>query len=85
MKIVCRCEDITYEDIINAIRAGYKTFEEIKRLYRCGMGICQGRTCMRIIAGIIAKETCKPPSEIFYCTQRPPVRPIPMGLFSNSK
>jgi len=30
MKVVCRCEDITYEDVIKAIREGYTDMESLK-------------------------------------------------------
>lgn len=43
--IVCRCEDVTLEEIRNKIKAGYTNFEDLKRLLRVGMGPCQGTTC----------------------------------------
>ncbi|RLF43410.1 MAG: (2Fe-2S)-binding protein, partial [Thermoplasmata archaeon] len=39
MKIVCRCEDITEEDIIKTIdEYGCETLAELKQLLRLGMG-----------------------------------------------
>ena len=55
-EIVCRCEDITKEEILEAIDGGYQTLEEIKRVLRCGMGPCQGRTCTPLIAGLLARK-----------------------------
>ena len=40
--IICRCEDITQEQIEQAIDEGYTTLEELKRKLRLGMGPCQG-------------------------------------------
>ena len=48
--ILCRCEDLTRENILDCIRAGYCTIDEIKRVTRAGMGPCQGRTCRMLIA-----------------------------------
>ncbi|MCK5596510.1 MAG: (2Fe-2S)-binding protein, partial [Candidatus Eisenbacteria sp.] len=45
--IICRCEDVTYGEIVDVIDEGLTTTEEIKRVLRCGMGPCQGRTCSR--------------------------------------
>ncbi|HQB84187.1 MAG TPA: (2Fe-2S)-binding protein, partial [Candidatus Rifleibacterium sp.] len=45
MKIICRCQDVTEDEIIAAIRQGATTIDEIRRLVRAGMGSCQGRTC----------------------------------------
>lgn len=83
--IICRCEDLTYDDIVKAVRDGYTTLEEIKRHLRCGMGPCQGRTCVRLIIGIIANETGKPISQIERPTVRPPLRPIPVGVLTGVK
>ena len=84
-KIVCWCEDVTYEDVIKAIEDGYQTLEEIKRHLRCGMGPCQGRTCMLLIAKIIARATNKPIEEITLPTSRPPTKPVPLGLFAGDE
>ena len=48
--ILCRCEDLTREDILKCIQDGYRTIDEIKRVTRAGMGPCQGRTCRMLIA-----------------------------------
>lgn len=85
MKIICRCEDIAEEEIIALIREGYTTLDEIKRFGRAGMGHCQGRTCSRLIAQLIAKETGKKISEINYPLPRPPIKPIPIKVLANTK
>ncbi len=36
--IICRCEDVTLEDIHRCLDQGYTTFEELKRILRVGMG-----------------------------------------------
>lgn len=81
--VICRCEDVTYGQIVRAIESGLTTTEEIKRVLRCGMGPCQGRTCMRLIAGIIAEETGAGVSEIALPKSRPPVRPVEIGTLSS--
>lgn len=43
--IICRCEEITKGEIIQAIRDGATTVDGIKRMTRAGKGLCQGRTC----------------------------------------
>jgi len=79
--IVCRCEDVSLEEVNRVIDEGYTDLEEIKRLLRCGMGSCQGRTCLRLIAQILSRKTGKPISEMKFPTYRPPVRPVPLCLF----
>jgi bacterioferritin-associated ferredoxin len=82
--IICRCEDVTYGEIVDAIDAGLTTTEEIKRVLRCGMGPCQGRTCSRLIARIISERTGTPVEDVGYPTVRPPTRPIEIGTLARS-
>ena len=78
--IVCRCEEITAGEIRKAIREYHATtVTEVKRRVRAGMGLCQGRTCGKLVSRIIAEETGKKMSEIQGSTDRPPVRPVTFG------
>ncbi|RLG86368.1 MAG: (2Fe-2S)-binding protein, partial [Thermoprotei archaeon] len=47
--IICRCEDITLDDVEKAIENGYTDLESLKRVLRIGMGPCQGRTCIPLL------------------------------------
>ncbi len=76
--VVCRCEDVTREEIISAIRSGLKTMEELKHILRCTAGQCQGKTCGLLVAQILAQETGRSISEIIQPSTRPPFKPIPM-------
>lgn len=78
--IICFCEDISKKEIIEAIERGYTTPEAIKRHLRCGMGACQGRGCMELIAGIIARKTDKSMEDLVIHSSRPPIKPLPIGL-----
>lgn len=77
--IICRCEDVTYGEIADAIDSGLTTTEEIKRVLRCGMGPCQGRTCSRLIARMIAERTGTRVADVPYPGVRPPTRPVEIG------
>lgn len=77
--IICRCEDVTYGEILDAIDAGLATTEELKRFLRTGMGPCQGRTCSRLIARVISQRTGRPVAEVPYPAVRPPTRPVEIG------
>lgn len=78
--LVCRCEEVTAGEIRKAIREyGASTVTEVKRRVRCGMGLCQGRSCSRITMRIVAEETGKAANELTPATSRPPVRPVTFG------
>ncbi|MFA4646100.1 (2Fe-2S)-binding protein [Pyrococcus kukulkanii] len=76
MRIVCRCNDVTVEEIERLIDEGVTDLEELRRLLRIGMGPCQGRTCIPIVISILAKKTGKKPEEIQPPNARFPVRPV---------
>lgn len=44
-EIICRCEQITRGEIVEAIRRGADTVEGVKRRVGSGMGRCQGSRC----------------------------------------
>jgi len=83
--IVCRCEDITEEDVINAIKQGYTDIEELRKKLRIGMGPCQGRVCIQIVRKILKKYTGKEISKIPLPKSRPPVVPVELGSLVSDK
>ena len=83
--IICRCNEVTQEEIENLIDSGITDIEEIKRLTKIGMGPCQGRTCIPLVAGIIARKTGKRIDEIKIPATRVPVRPVTMGVLSGDE
>ncbi|KLU65627.1 MULTISPECIES: (2Fe-2S)-binding protein [Desulfosporosinus] len=83
--IVCRCEDITLEEIQALIKQGYRTIDEIKRVLRAGMGPCQGRTCRMLIAQELSKAYGIPVAEVLMPTFRPTVKPVKLGTFAGGE
>ena len=83
--IICRCEDITEEEIVEAIEEGYDELETLKRHLRLGMGPCQGKTCIPLAERILARETGKSPEDIKEPTSRPPSRPVPFGVLAGDE
>lgn len=56
--IICRCEEISKGEIIDALNSPIPvtTIDGIKRRVRPGMGRCQGTFCMPLVTKIIAKH-----------------------------
>ncbi len=71
---ICRCEEITENEIDKAIAEGARSIKGIKKRVYAGMGLCQGRTCSKLIAQKLAQVV--PREEIVPDTQRPPVRAL---------
>ena len=65
-RIICRCENITEGDIVDAIKrpAGATTLGGVKRRCRAGMGRCQSGFCGPRVQQILARELDKPLQEI---------------------
>ena len=55
-KIICRCRKISKGEILEAIRRGAKTIEEVKFRAGSGMGRCQGSFCTEKIRKILEEE-----------------------------
>ncbi len=57
-RIICRCENITEGEIVDAIHrnAGATTVDGVKRRVRPGTGRCQGGFCMPRVIEILARE-----------------------------
>ncbi|MCK4245987.1 (2Fe-2S)-binding protein [Candidatus Bipolaricaulota bacterium] len=82
--IVCRCEEVTVEEIRKAIREGAVDLTGVKRRTRAGMGLCQGRTCEKIVTQILARELEKPVSAFKQATVQAPVQPITFSLLAKA-
>lgn len=74
--MVCRCEEVTLEEINRAIKDGAVSVSGVKRRTRACMGMCQGRVCQPVITRILAAGTKAPEKEITLSTSRPPARPV---------
>lgn len=82
--LVCRCEEVTLGDIKEAIRQGARDVTGVKRRTRAGMGLCQGRTCEKLVQQILKAELGNLPEEISAGTPRTPVRPVTFGALGGS-
>lgn len=74
--IVCRCEDVTVKEVEEAIEQGAHTPNDIKRLTRCGAGVCQAKECNDLMVEIIHKKTGKCRGDIGIHRPRMPLRPL---------
>ena len=80
--LVCRCEEVTKGEIRKAVHEGFFTIEELRRYLRCGMGLCQGQTCGKLVKAIIAGELNVSPAEVVPASSRAPMRPIEMCILA---
>lgn len=75
--IVCRCHDVTLEEVRKAIEQGIDNFELLRRYLKLGFGPCQGRSCIMIAARLFARTTGKSLGEVLVDFHvRPPLLPV---------
>lgn len=79
--LICRCQEVTEQEILDAIHDGATTVDGVKRRTRACMGLCQGKTCGRLVQRIVAQETGKDPAEVLSQKSRMPVRPVKISVF----
>ena len=77
--IVCRCEEVTARDILDAVAIGATGPNQLKAYRRTGMGPCQGRLCGLTVTELMAQARGKTPQEIGYYRLRAPVKPITLA------
>ncbi len=65
-KIICRCESISEQEIIDCIHkpVGARSIKGVKKRVRPGMGRCQGGFCEPYVLEILARECKLSPLEV---------------------
>ncbi|MBQ1321331.1 MAG: NAD(P)/FAD-dependent oxidoreductase [Solobacterium sp.] len=65
-RIICRCEQISEQEIIDCIHGpcGARSIKAVKKRVRPGMGRCQGGFCEPRVAAILARELHIPLTEV---------------------
>lgn len=77
--VVCRCEEVTAQEILDSVKIGATGPNQLKAYRRTGMGPCQGRLCGLTVTELLAEARGKTPQEIGYYRLRAPVKPITLS------
>jgi sarcosine oxidase subunit alpha len=80
---LCPCEDILLGSLAEAHELGYEGIQVVKRFTDVGTGLCQGRYCLPDALLILSILENRPPPELGYITQRPPVLPATLGALAD--
>jgi NADPH-dependent 2,4-dienoyl-CoA reductase/sulfur reductase-like enzyme len=76
---ICRCENVTLQQLDDALAEGLLSLAKIKRQTRLGMGSCQGRNCATIALSRLAGKTALTPDEYAFFAARAPLKPVSIG------
>ena len=83
--IICRCEEVTKEEVLRVIADGARSINAVKKRTRAGMGFCQGKVCGNLVRQILAQEIGQKIQDLPPGTYRPPIRPIKVSVLGNKE
>ncbi len=81
--IVCRCEEVKWNEVKAAISHGGTRFRTLKVMTRFGMGMCQARYCWPAMARKISEQTHMSLEDIGPVSPRPPIRPVSVDVIAS--
>ena len=81
--ILCRCSDLTLDEVRKLIDEGYTSVDDIKRITRLAMGPCQGRNCIPLVLSVISEAINVPIMELSPGTFRPPTKAVSLGMIAD--
>lgn len=55
-RIICRCEEVTKGEIRRAVHDGRFYHHRDQKISPCGMGLCQGQTCAKLVKRIVRQS-----------------------------
>lgn len=82
--VVCRCEEVTLEDIKTTASQYNCSAREVKLRTRAGMGYCGGRTCRPVVDAVLNDITGEKPINEIPLKVQPPVRPVPLSVLGGN-
>lgn len=79
---LARSETMCARSLETLLNDGPANQDQIKRLTRAGMGVCQGRRCRDQVAMLLALESDTAFGTIPLASHRAPVRPLPLKILA---
>src|SRR5690625_1737481 len=83
--IACRCEEITYGELIETAAAFDCSARELKLRTRAGMGYCGGRTCGHIVEKIAQTNKAEQVNNKIPLKHQAPIRPVPFKILERNE
>lgn len=82
--IMCRCEDVTIEDLKQAFSEGYRDLESLKRYTGFATGFCQGKCCLAHAARFLSELKGGDDTVTDPIRTRPLLHPTPAHRFASA-
>ncbi len=78
--IICRCEEVSLEDIQQTASHYNCSAREVKLRTRAGMGYCGGRTCRPAVDAVLEAITGERAGHDIPLKVQPPIRPVSLSV-----
>ncbi|MFC5588935.1 (2Fe-2S)-binding protein [Sporosarcina soli] len=78
--IICRCEEVSLEDIQQTTSHYNCSAREVKLRTRAGMGYCGGRTCRPAVDAVLEAVTGERAGHDIPLKVQPPIRPVSLSV-----
>ncbi|MGH2549707.1 MAG: (2Fe-2S)-binding protein [Thermomicrobiales bacterium] len=82
--MICRCYEVMQDEVVVAIENGARTINDVKRVTRAGMGLCQGIYCVPQMIALLRELTGQPLTRIVPMTARPPARLVSLSTLEGA-
>lgn len=74
--IVCRCEEVSYQELVETAEKFQCSSRELKLRTRAAMGYCGGRTCRSMVDQIAKSVGNEKSLNKIPLKYQPPIRPV---------
>jgi D-hydroxyproline dehydrogenase subunit alpha len=82
--VMCRCEEVPWSAVGEAVAAGARNVRGVKGLTRAGMGYCQGRVCGPVLQAAVAAAAGLPLADAGDLHARPVAAPAALGAIASA-
>jgi sarcosine oxidase subunit alpha len=82
--VLCLCEGVRRSEVVAAVCAGLRDFNQVKAAIRCALGGCNGKRCTEPILQVFRQEGVDPKT-VVRGTYRPLDLEIPLGVFAETE
>ena len=82
--VMCRCEEVPWSAIGEAVAGGARDVRAVKGVTRCGMGYCQGRVCGPVLQQAVATAAGRSLTAVGDLQSRPVVTPVALAAIAAS-
>jgi NADPH-dependent 2,4-dienoyl-CoA reductase/sulfur reductase-like enzyme len=83
--VICRCEEVTFKQLKEALVDNTIQINDFKRMTRMGMGSCEGRMCGPSVSEMMRHRLNASVEDVGCLRPRPSIKPVALGVLAADK